>query len=91
MRLVQQITNPNQPKKNISSQPTSLEKASYSKASDTKGIGLEKSGIRRAEIRQFFISNQSKQAGLQMLCRKTMFKEKLPLSVFDMPDMKQLI
>jgi hypothetical protein len=50
MRLVQQITNPNQLKKNISSQATSLEKAPDNKASDTEGNKLVKSGIRRAEI-----------------------------------------
>jgi hypothetical protein len=92
MRLVQQITNLNQ-KKNIyiSSQAASLEKAVDSKASDPEGNELLKSGIRRAEMRRLFISSLSKQAALRMLCCKTLFKDKLSISVFDKPDVKQLI
>ena len=68
---------PKPTKKNIKSGGFPWE-SSESKASDTEGDGVMKSGIRRADIRRFFSSNRSKQTALRMFCCKTLFKDKLP-------------
>ena len=68
-------------KKYISSQAAALKKAPNSKASDTEDNELVKYRIRRVDIRPLLVSNQSKQTSLWKLCYKTLFKDKLALSV----------
>ena len=82
---------PKPTKKNITSQADSFKKAAYSKVINTVDNEITKSRTRREDLRSFFISNRSKQTALRKLRVKTLFKNRLPLFVFDKPDIMQLI